>query len=195
MLVFASASKPRLELLNSVGIFPDKIVKTDTDEAILKNELPVDYVARVALCKNRNVEKNEDDLVLSADTIVAVGRRILTKPSNFAEARQFLDLMSGRRHKVITSICLFAKGRYYQKVVRTTLRMKRLSNFEKERYLLSKEWEGKAGGYSIQGNAAYFFPFLSGSYTNVVGLPLTETVGMLMGVGYSLSSESLSKDI
>ncbi|PQM56962.1 MAG: septum formation protein Maf [Rhodobacteraceae bacterium] len=190
MFIFASASKARLDLLNSIGIFPEKIVQTNIDETIFRNEHPVDYVTRVALEKNKNVEKADGDLVLSADTIISVGRRILTKPTDPQQARQFLDLMSGRRHKVMTSICVFSKGKYYQKVIKTTLKMKRLSVLEKERYLLSNEWQGKAGGYAIQGRAAYFFPFVSGSYTNIVGLPLTETIGLLVGLGYKLSSQT-----
>lgn len=190
MFIFASASKARLDLLNSVGIFPEKIVQTNIDETIFKNETPVDYVTRVALEKNKNVDKVDDDLVLSADTIISVGRRILTKPNDSRQARKFLDLMSGRRHKVMTSVCVFSKGKFHQKVIRTTLKMKRLSDLEKDRYLLSNEWQGKAGGYAIQGSAAYFFPFVSGSYTNIVGLPLTETIGLLVGLGYKLSSQT-----
>ena len=143
----------------------------------------------------KNAKKKDEDLVLSADTIIAVGRRILGKPKNSVEARQFLDLVSGRRHKAMTGLCLFANGKYYQKLVKTTLRMKRLSGFEKERYLLSDEWQGKAGGYAIQGSASYFFPFISGSYTNVIGLPMTETIGLLVGVGYKLQPIMLNRDI
>ena len=195
MLIFASASKARLELLNSAGIFPEKIISTQTDEKVLRNELPVEYVTRMAMAKNRLAKKTDEDIVLSADTIIAVGRRILGKPKNSVEARQFLDLVSGRRHKVMTGLCLFANGKYYQKLVKTTVRMKRLSGFEKERYLLSDEWQGKAGGYAIQGSASYFFPFISGSYTNVIGLPMTETIGLLVGVGYKLQPTILNRDI
>ena len=194
MLIFASASKARLELLNSVGIFPEKIIKTDSDETILRNELPVEYVTRIALAKNKSVKKNDSDLVLSADTIIAVGRRILGKPNNVSEASQFLNLISGRRHKVITSICLFANERFHQKVIKTTLRMKRLSEYEIKHYLSYGEWQGKAGGYAIQGRASYFFPFISGSYTNVVGLPLTETVGLLVGFGYKIPFQSFNRN-
>ena len=140
---------------------PEKIINTQTDETVLRNELPVEYVTRMAVAKNRLAKKTDADIVLSADTIVAVGRSILGKPKNSVEARQFLDLVSGRRHKVMTGLCLFANGKYYQKLVKTTVRMKRLSGFEKERYLLSDEWQGKAGGYAIQGSASYFFPFIS----------------------------------
>ena len=186
MLILASASKARLELLESVGISPDKILNTNIDETARKSEKPLDYVSRIALEKNKAVKKKKSEIVLTADTVVALGRRIIQKPNNEEEALYFLNLLSGRRHKVYTSICIFSKEKYYQKNVITTLKMKRLSNDEKKCYLLSDEWKGKAGGYSIQGAASYFFPFISGSYSNVVGLPLTETVGMLLGIGFKI---------
>ena len=186
MLILASASKARLELLESVGISPDKILNTNIDETPKKSEKPLDYVSRIALEKNKSVKKKKIEIVLTADTVVALGRRILQKPNDEEEALHFLNLLSGRRHKVYTSICIFYKEKYYQKNVKTTLKMKRLSDDEKKCYLLTDEWKGKAGGYSIQGAASYFFPFISGSYSNVVGLPLTETVGMLLGIGFKI---------
>ena len=186
MLILASASKARLELLESVGISPDKILSTNIDETPKKSEKPLDYVSRIALEKNKSVKKKKIEIVLTADTVVALGRRILQKPNDEEEALYFLNLLSGRRHKVYTSICIFYKEKYYQKIVKTTVKMKRLSDDEKKCYLLTDEWKGKAGGYSIQGAASYFFPFISGSYSNVVGLPLTETVGMLLGVGFKI---------
>ena len=186
MLILASASKARLELLESVGISPDKILNTNIDETPRKSEKPLDYVSRIALEKNKAVKKKKSEIVLTADTVVALGRRIVQKPNNKDEALYFLNLLSGRRHKVYTSICIFSNEKYYQKTVVTTLKMKRLSEDEKKYYLLSDEWKGKAGGYSIQGAASYFFPFISGSYSNVVGLPLTETVGMLHGIGFKI---------
>ncbi len=186
MLILASASKARLELLESVGITPDKILNTNIDETPNKSEKPLDYVSRIALEKNKSVKKKKIEIVLTADTVVALGRRILQKPNDEEEALYFLNLLSGRRHKVYTSICIFYKEKYYQKNVKTTLKMKRLSDDEKKCYLLTDEWKGKAGGYSIQGAASYFFPFISGSYSNVVGLPLTETVGMLLGIGFKI---------
>ncbi len=186
MLILASASKARLELLESVGISPDKILNTNIDETPKKSEKPFDYVSRIALEKNKAVKKEKSEIVLTADTVVALGRRIVQKPNNKEEALYFLNLLSGRRHKVYTSICIFSNEKYYQKNVSTTLKMKRLSEDEKKCYLLSDEWKGKAGGYSIQGAASYFFPFISGSYSNVVGLPLTETVGMLIGIGFKI---------
>ena len=186
MLILASASKARLELLESVGITPDKILNTNIDETPKKSEKPLDYVSRIALEKNKSVKKKKIEIVLTADTVVALGRRIVQKPNDREEALYFLNLLSGRRHKVYTSICIFYKEKYYQKNVKTTLKMKRLSDDEKKCYLLTDEWKGKAGGYSIQGAASYFFPFISGSYSNVVGLPLTETVGMLLGIGFKI---------
>ena len=186
MLILASASKARLELLESVGISPYKILNTNIDETPIKSEKPLDYVSRIALKKNKAVKKKKLEIVLTADTVVALGRRIIQKPNDKEEALYFLNLLSGRRHKVYTSICIFSKEKYYQKNVTTTLKMKRLSDDEKKCYLLSDEWKGKAGGYSIQGAASYFFPFISGSYSNVVGLPLTETVGMLHGIGFKI---------
>jgi septum formation protein len=186
LLILASASKARLELLESVGISPDKILNTNIDETPKKSEKPLDYVSRIALEKNKSVKKKKIEIVLTADTVVALGRRILQKPNDEEEALYFLNLLSGRRHKVYTSICIFYKEKYYQKNVKTTLKMKRLSDDEKKCYLLTDEWKGKAGGYSIQGAASYFFPFISGSYSNVVGLPLTETVGMLLGIGFKI---------
>ena len=186
MLILASASKARLELLESVGITPDKILNTNIDETPKKSEKPLEYVSRIAFEKNKTVKKKKSEIVLTADTVVALGRRIVQKPNNKDEALYFLNLLSGRRHKVYTSICIFSNEKYYQKTVVTTLKMKRLSEDEKKYYLLSDEWKGKAGGYSIQGVASYFFPFISGSYSNVVGLPLTETVGMLIGIGFKI---------
>ena len=158
MLILASASKARLELLESVGISPDKILNTNIDETPNKSEKPLDYVSRIALEKNKSVKKKKTEIVLTADTVVALGRRILQKPNDEEEALYFLNLLSGRRHKVYTSICIFYKEKYYQKNVKTTLKMKRLSDDEKKCYLLTDEWKGKAGGYSIQGAASYFFP-------------------------------------
>jgi len=186
LLILASSSKARLELLESVGITPYKILNTNIDETPKKSEKPLEYVSRIALEKNKAVKKKKSEIVLTADTVVALGRRIIQKPNNEEEALYFLNLLSGRRHKVYTSICIFSKEKYYQKNVITTLKMKRLSDDEKKCYLLSDEWKGKAGGYSIQGAASYFFPFISGSYSNVVGLPLTETVGMLLGIGFKI---------
>ena len=184
MLILASASKARLELLKSVGISPDKIISTNINEKPKKDEKPLDYVLRIALEKNKAVKKNSSDIVLSADTIVSVGRRILLKPNNIDEASDFLSLLSGRRHRVHTSICIFYNHKFYQKNITTILKMKRLSDEEKKSYLKSQEWRGKAGGYAIQGRAAQYIKQISGSYSNVVGLDLYTTAKLLRGVGF-----------
>ena len=182
-----------MQLLNSVGVFPDSIIATNVDESVLTNELPKSYVARIALKKNKAVRSKEGQFVLSADTTVAVGRRILGKPADKFEAESFLNLLSGRRHRVITTVCISFKGRYYSKTVTTFLKMKRLSTMEKKSHLSSCAWKGFSGGYAIQGKASYLFPFISGSYTNVVGLPLTETLAMLSGLGYKIHEKHNQK--
>ncbi len=183
-LILASASPRRAELLAQIGVVPDAVIPADIDETPLKAELPRVYVARIALAKAHAVQA--DGLILAADTTVAVGRRILGKPNDAAEATKFLLLLSGRRHKVITSVALRLNDRIWQRSVETSVKFKRLSDAELSAYLRSMEWQGKAGGYAIQGIGGAFIPSINGSYTNVVGLPLTETANMLMGAGYSV---------
>ena len=142
-MVLASASKARLELLKSVGVSPDKIVYTNIDKSPKKGEKPQDYVCRIALEKNKAIKKKSSEIVLSADTAVSLGRRILLKPSSKEEALSFLNLLSGRRHRVHTSVCIFSDQKYYQKNVTTVLKMKRLSEEEKKSYLKSQEWREK----------------------------------------------------
>ncbi|MCK4861659.1 MAG: septum formation protein Maf, partial [Rhodobacteraceae bacterium] len=154
-----------------------------------KNELPRPYVARLAVEKAQAIES--DDLILSADTVVAVGRRILGKPKDVALAAQFLMLLSGRRHRVITGVALRLGDKVWSKQVETVVKFKRLSDVELSAYLRSNEWQGKAGGYAIQGIGGAFIPAINGSYTNVVGLPLTETANMLIGAGYPVSFEGV----
>ena len=172
--ILASASPRRLELLAQVGLVPDEVIPAEIDETPHKAELPRDYVARMALQKHQKVAR-EGAIVLAADTVVACGRRILGKPEDAAQARQFLQLLSGRRHRVYTAVCVGERV----KTVMTQVKFKRLSTAEIEGYLASNEWQGKAGGYAIQGRAAAFVPFISGSYSNVVGLPLAETTSLL----------------
>ena len=185
-LILASASPRRLELLKQVGITPSAIHPADIDETPLKNELPKDYALRVAIAKGRKVaEANKDAFILSADSVVAVGRRILPKPDNEAEARLCLELMSGRRHKVMTAICVIAPGsREKSLLVESAVKFRRLSEDDIRAYLSGGEWKGKAGGYGIQGVAATLIPWISGSFSNIVGLPLYETVRTLKGLGY-----------
>jgi len=176
-LILASASPRRLDLLKQSGIVPDEVIPAEIDETPHKNELPKAYVERMAREKYVVVAKNRhpSDTILAADTVVACGRRILGKPEDEAEARQFLELLSGRRHRVYTSVCV--NGRL--KTVMTVVRFKRLKSKEIDAYIASGEWRGKAGGYAIQGQAAAFIPAINGSYSNVVGLPLAETLGLL----------------
>jgi len=188
-LVLASASPRRRELLAQIGIVPDAVTPADIDETPQAGELPRPYAGRLSEHKCRAVAQDagEGAVVLAADTVVAVGRRILDKPADEAEARGHLRLLSGRRHTVITGIAAIrcADGRAWARLVSTQVRFKRLSDAEITAYLASEEWRGKAGGYAIQGRAARFVPWIGGSYSNIVGLPLTETAGMLEAAGYS----------
>ena len=185
-LILASASPRRRDLLALIGIVPDAIRPADIDETPLRAELPRVYVERMALEKNSAVAATSGEMVLTADTVVSAGRRILGKPDDAAEAARFLRLLSGRRHRVTTSVCLRQGDILRQRTVETRVKMKRLSETEIAAYIGTGEWQGKAGGYGIQGYATAFIPEISGSYTNVVGLPLTETANLLQGLGYPL---------
>ena len=186
-LILGSASPRRLELLAQIGVVPDEVRAAEIDEKPLKGELPRAYVTRMARQKALALEPRDTALVLTADTTVSAGRRILGKPADMAEAEAFLRLLSGRRHRVTTAICLALGERSWERRVETRVRFKRLSEAEIAAYLASGEWRGKAGGYAIQGLAGAFIPEITGSYTNVVGLPLAETVGLLRGAGYPVS--------
>lgn len=193
-LVLASASPRRLTLLGQVGVEPDALRPSSIDEAPRKGEMPRSLVTRLARTKAeeaRDLIANDKDIadayVLAADTIVAVGRRILVKPRFVEEAVASLQLLSGRSHRVLTALCLITPDdRLRLKLVDTRVRFKRLSKEEIEAYIASREWRGKAGGYAIQGLAGCFVQKLSGSYTNVVGLPLTEVVNMLLGESFPI---------
>ena len=188
-LILGSGSLRRRELLAQIGVVPDEIRPADIDETPYKNELPRPYAARLAVEKAQAVEAGPDELVLAADTVVAVGRRILGKPENAAEAAMFLMLLSGRRHRVITGIALRLGDKVWSRQVETVVKFKRLSDVELSAYLRSGEWQGKAGGYAIQGIGGAFIPAINGSYTNVVGLPLTEVTNLLIGAGYPVTFE------
>jgi septum formation protein len=185
-LVLASASPRRLRLLQQVGIRPSDVDPADVDEAPRRRELPHHYARRVALDKLAAVAaRHPGAFLLAADTVVAVGRRILPKPEDEAEARRCLELLSGRRHRVLGGVAVQAPdGRRVDTLVTTAVIFKRLSQDELNRYLAGGEWRGKAGGYAIQGAAAAFIPKIIGSYPNVVGLPLVETCNLLAGLGY-----------
>jgi len=184
-LILASASPRRLELLQQIGIVPQEVLAAAIDETPERGEVPRAYAMRVAREKGKAVfTQRPEAIVLSADTVVACGRRILGKPENEAEARAFLQLLSGRKHRVYTAVSLYSPdGREWHKAVMTHVMFKRLHAAELDAYIASGEWQGKAGGYAIQGRAAAFVPSLNGSYSNVVGLPLAQTFALLSAAG------------
>ena len=185
-LVLASASPRRLELLRQVGLVPDCIDPADIDETPRHGELPPAHAMRLAQEKARAViPRHPGAYVLAADTVVACGRRILPKTEDEASARRCLELLSGRRHRVHGGVTVVGPdGRLVSRRVDSQVAFKRLSEAEIWAYLRSCEWRGKAGGYAIQGRAAALIRWVSGSYSNVVGLPLFETVQLLAGRGY-----------
>ncbi len=191
-LVLASASPRRLMLLAQAGIEPDALRPTSIDETPRKGEMPRTYVSRLARLKaeaGRAQIENDKDVadafILAADTVVAVGRRLLVKPNLVEEAVASLELLSGRAHHVLTGVCLITPDdRIRTRIVDTRVRFKRLSRSDMEAYIASREWRDKAGGYAIQGFAGTFVKKIAGSYTNVVGLPLAEVVDMLVGESY-----------
>jgi septum formation protein len=193
-LVLASASPRRMTLLAQVGIEPDSVRPSAIDETPKRGEMPRSLVTRLARAKaeeTRDLIANDreiaDAYVLAADTVVAVGRRILGKPQFVEEAVASLQLLSGRNHRVLTCVCLITpEDRYRIKLVDTRVRFKRLSKEDIESYVASREWRGKAGGYAIQGLAGCFVQKITGSYSNVVGLPLTEVVNLLVGEGFPI---------
>lgn len=183
-LILASASPRRLELLTRAGLPPDAVEPTHIDESEIPGELPGPLALRLAQEKAA-ASPFEHDYVLAADTVVGVGRRILPKAETEAEARECLRLMSGRNHRVYTGVAVRAPdGRMSTKVSETRIKFKRLTREDVEAYIASGEWQGKAGGYGIQGQAGKFVINLIGSYTGVVGLPLYETDCLLTGLGY-----------
>ncbi|MCL6683647.1 Maf family protein [Sphingomonas alba] len=186
-LVLASASPRRLDLLARIGVHPDTIVPADIDESVPAGELPRDHAVRLAREKAEAIAKaHPDALVLAADTVVAVGRRILPKVEDEATLRQCMALLSGRRHRVLTGVSLAGPGGLRSKLVETMIAMKRLSPEEVNYYASHGEWRGKAGGYALQGYGEVYVRHISGSYSNVVGLPLAETRLMLKNAGYPL---------
>jgi septum formation protein len=185
-LLLASSSPRRLALLRQIGIEPARIEAPDVEETPRPRELPRAFALRAAEDKARAVAPRAAGcFVLAADTVVACGRRILPKALSREAAAHCLALLSGRRHRVLGGVCVIAPdGRMARRLVTTMVKMKRLTRAEIVRYLDSGEWQGKAGGYAIQGRAAAFVPAINGSYTNVVGLPLCETVALLEGLGW-----------
>lgn len=185
-LVLGSGSPRRRELLAQIGVEADDIRPPDIDEDPRPGELPRPYCVRLAREKALAIPAGDDEIVLSADTTVALGRRILGKPADAAEAAQFLFALSGRRHRVVTAVAVRRGAQLWERDVVTQVKMKRLSDAEVNAYLASDDWRGKAGGYAIQGPAGAFVPWISGSFSAVVGLPLAETANLLVAAGYPL---------
>lgn len=184
-LILASASPRRLDLLARIGVVPNAVDPADLDETPHKAELPRNYVQRIACEKAENIAaRHPGAVILAADTVVAVGRRILPKAEDGATAQSCLELLSGRRHQVLTAVTMIdAQGTARHRLSITTLAFKRLSAAEIAAYIASNEWQGKAGGYAIQGHAEAFVRFLSGSHSGVIGLPLFETRALLVSAG------------
>lgn len=195
-LILASGSPRRLDLLKQVGVEPVRLMPMDLDETPKKSEHPRSLArrlstdkARAAYAEIRRDPAWNDSYIVAADTVVAVGRRILPKAEYLEEASSSLHLLSGRSHWVFTGVCLITPGgTVRQKIVETKVRFKRLSGLDIESYLASGQWRGKAGGYAVQGIAGCFVQKLVGSYTNVVGLPLFETLQLLSGEGFTVQS-------
>lgn len=185
-LILGSGSPRRKELLAVLGVIPDAILPPDIDEDPRKGELPRPYCQRLAREKAEAIPSDADEVVLCADTTVALGRRILGKPEDEKEAAAFLTALSGRRHRVITAVAVRRADRIWERDVVTQVKMKMLSNEELNAYLASGDWRGKAGGYGIQGPAGAFIPWISGSFAAVVGLPLTETAHLLQAAGLTV---------
>lgn len=187
-LILASASPRRVELLKQIGITPGQIIPADIDESPLESELPADLAKRLAQSKAQEISlTNSGCYILAADTVVARGRRILPKAETEQQARHCLKLLSGQKHHVYGGICIITDtGKTITRLCRTAVKFKRLSAEDVEFYIDSKEWHGKAGGYAIQGLAAAYISHLSGSYSNVVGLSLYDTMQILKGHDFFL---------
>lgn len=188
-LILASGSPRRRELLAQIGVTPDAIRAPDIDETPLSGELPRPYCMRMATQKAEASAVSENEVLLCADTTVALGRRILGKPADAGEAAEFLLALSGRRHRVITAIAVKTAKQVWTRDVVTTVRFKRLSDAELNWYLSTGDWKGKAGAYAIQGPASVFVPWISGSFSAVVGLPLAETAALLGAADYPVTED------
>jgi septum formation protein len=188
-LVLASASPRRLDLLARIGIVPDAVVPADVDESVPRGELPHDHALRLAVEKAQAVaDRDPQSLILAADTVVAVGRRILPKVEDEATLRACMKLLSGRRHRVLTGVALASPGQAIRtRLVETMIAMKPLSAEEIGFYAAHGEWRGKAGGYALQGYGEVYVRHIAGSYSNVVGLPLAETRNLLKAAGYPIA--------
>ena len=188
--ILGSGSPRRRELLAQLGIVPDAILAPDIDENPRKAELPRPYCTRLAREKAMAVQAGPDDIILTADTTVALGRRMLGKPRDAGEAAAFLTALGGRRHQVITAVAVRRGERLWTRDSVSAVKMKRLSDAELNAYLAGNEWQGKAGAYAIQGAAGAFIPWISGSFTGIVGLPLADTAALLVAAGYNLRRQA-----
>ncbi len=191
-LILASKSERRIQILNDLGVIPDVVLPANINETIKKGEKPRSLAIRLANEKAAHIyqlRKNniKDSLILSADTVVAVGTRVIEKPTSALEAYKAIKLLSGRNHKVYTCVCIIdAEGNYYKKLAETRVKFKNLSEEEIKYYIKTNDWVDKAGGYAIQGKAQSFIIKISGSYSSVVGLPAYETIHLLKGLGYDV---------
>ncbi|EEB72686.1 septum formation protein Maf [Ruegeria sp. R11] len=188
--ILGSGSPRRLELLAQLGIAPDAVCPPDIDETPKRGEQPRLYCARIAREKAEAIAAEPHDLVLCADTTVALGRRIMGKPADAGEAAEFLLALSGRRHQVITSVAVRRGDRLWTRDVVSAVKMKRLSDEELNAYLATGDWQGKAGAYAIQGPAGALIPWINGSFTGIVGLPLAETATLLRAAGWTQNKET-----
>lgn len=187
-LILGSGSPRRLELLETIGIKPDAVRPPDIDETPLSGELPRVYCERITAAKLDAVEADSDDVVLCADTTVALGRRVMGKAQDATEARAFLSLLSGRRHKVLTAIAVRRGDQRWTRCNVSSVKLKRLSEKEMNGYLATGDWQGKAGAYAIQGPAAALVSWIEGSHSGIVGLPLHETANLLRAAGLEIWS-------
>lgn len=182
--ILGSGSPRRLDLLAQLGITPDAVRPPEINEDPRPGELPRSYCARISREKVAAVKAAPNDIVLCADTTVALGRRILGKPADAGEAAEFLHALSGRRHRVITAVAVRRGDRLWERDVVSQVKVKRLSDVEVNNYLATDDWKGKAGAYAIQGPAGAFIPWIAGSFTGIVGLPLAETAALLTAAGH-----------
>ena len=190
-LILGSGSPRRLELLAQIGLVPDEIRAPDIDETPQPGELPRDYCCRIAREKALALSVTPGEVLLCADTTVALGRRILGKPADAGEAAAFLYRLSGRRHRVITAVAVRDDRHMWERAVISTVKMKQLSDEEVNAYLATGDWQGKAGGYAIQGPAGALIPWMQGSYTAVVGLPVYEAAQLLKAAGVTVPGPQL----
>jgi len=183
-LILGSGSPRRLELLSQLGLRPDELRPPEVDETPMAGERPLTYCRRVAHSKAAAIPAQGDEVILCADTVVALGRRILGKPLDERDAERMLALLSGRRHRVITTVVVKTCERVMERTVVTAVKVKRLSQEEVEAYIADGDWRGKAGAYAIQGAASAFIPWIQGSFSAVMGLPVYETAQLLRAAGY-----------